>query len=279
MIRSFAFSFLKGPRVLRMTDFACRHPPASLASRPCGAPWQRSCPDNGLRRLEDARSEERRHSKTSSISPSHRSQASLLHWSMDINGSCIEGNWLILEPFKNGGWHFCRHIGPWLHGGQADSHLFKGLETSMNLSFMATMDLPGLEVPQPVRIGTPGRWKTITKIWPRATASTWFPASGSIRIIKESQHLSICQPLAAGSLCRMVYLGLWKHSPMLLPCDYWPKLVDPLIKDGGTTKSAKSQLIKMHLCEVSINTSVMDPILKCAPSNCSKMSKTNHQAV
>ena len=61
---------------------------------------------------------------------------------------------------------------------------------------------------------------------------------------------------------------------MLLPCDYWPKLVDPLIKDGGTTKSAKSQLIKMHLCEVSISTSVMDAILKCAPScNCSKRPK------
>lgn len=95
-------SFFKGPRVLRMTDFACRHPPASLASRPYGAPWQGSHPDNGLRRLEDARAEERRHSKTSSISPSHRSQASLLHWSMDINGSCMECNWLIFEPFKNG---------------------------------------------------------------------------------------------------------------------------------------------------------------------------------
>lgn len=96
------------------------------------------------------------------------------------------------------------------------------------------------------------------------------PVPGSL----ESQYLSIFQPLAAGSWCRMIYQPS-SYSPQALTP--WPVKTqsdatamrplaeiggsfDNLIKDGGKTKSAKSQLIKMHLCAVNMNMSVMDAI-------------------
>lgn len=165
----------------------------------------------------------------------------------------------------------------------------------MNISWiyhelMATMDLPSLGVPQPVRIGTPGRWKKITKIW--QSQSTSAPVPGSL----ESQYLSIFQPLAAGSWCRMIYQPS-SYSPQALTP--WPVKTlsdatamrplaeiggsfDNLINDGGKTKSAKSQLIKNAFVCGQYEHERDGCHLKCAPSLyciCSKMSKMNHQAI